>query len=78
MSTVIVGATTVLNFTNCTFKLIKVDNGIIYIFPFGGEQYLPEKLISVSAFLHIFTVTYTFTSVPAVYYYKYMLVSSRR
>ncbi|CAD5222030.1 unnamed protein product [Bursaphelenchus xylophilus] len=55
--------------------LIKVDGGIIYIFPLGFEKYVPQKYLCITAFLHLFSITNTFTTQPAIYHYRYVIVS---
>ncbi|CAD5216112.1 unnamed protein product [Bursaphelenchus okinawaensis] len=55
--------------------LIKVDKGTIYIFPHGIERLVPENTYWIFAFFHLFTITNTFTTQPAIYHYRYVLIT---
>ncbi|CAD5222026.1 unnamed protein product [Bursaphelenchus xylophilus] len=56
--------------------LVKIDDGVIYSFPRGVEKFVPEEWLPVFAFFHLFTITNTITTQPAIYQYKYLIVSS--
>ncbi|CAD5216106.1 unnamed protein product [Bursaphelenchus okinawaensis] len=56
--------------------LVKIDDGVIYSFPRGVEKYVPTEYLPIFAFLHLFSITNTFTTQPAIYQYKYLIVSS--